>query len=67
MAEKLKTQLEKDLNQLKVQFTSKIDSYVSAIDEAFFQSIKQLDEKQRYLKKTNEDLLKYRIDVLVYQ
>lgn len=52
--------------QIKSLFAQKIDSYVSLIDDQSIAHLKQLEEKQRQLKQANEDIQKYRVELLVY-
>jgi hypothetical protein len=52
---------------IKTLFAQKIDAYLSAIDEGLHASVKQVDDKAKQLKKTNEEIQKYRLDMLVYQ
>ena len=54
------------MNVWKTQITSKIDSYVSLMDESFTTSLKQIEEKTKEIKKRDEEITKYRLELLIY-
>lgn len=63
----MKTQLEKDLNSLKQQFNQRIDFYIATMDDNLSSSVKLLDDRTKQLRKINDELNKYRLDLMVYQ